>query len=479
MAPLLAAFVACDGGAPADVDGGAGSDAGGADGSDSGGSDSGGGGASGGAAGGASGGSGGSEVSIDLAEYCELRSERYFDYLSTCYGNEDFPESYREEYVAQNEARCMNAERAIEEGRLTYDGVLGAACVAALEEVDCVTYANDAICGDVFEGQSEPGDDCYVEETLIFFVGVSTCQDGYCAGEECPGTCTTLPGPGEDCEGPCQEGYYCDQELQCQPLPMIGDPCPDSTCAPGAGCSEGTCVEVTTSSAEACGEEVLCGGPTVCDEGTCRWRVEVGDPCTRPFHCPSPATCREQTCQLPGDEGSDCGADADCTEGLYCPPLDEAAVCTPFAGLGGLCAGEAAVKCAPEHACVQAPEELEARCRERVPEGESCADGYQLCKDGVYCNAEAICAPPGSEGDGCWAVHPCEEGLGCHCAAENTDDCATSQQDDGDTCQPLLGNGEPCFNHQECDSGECDFSVSGAPAEPGVCFTSSSMLCLP
>src|SRR5688572_24317827 len=140
-APLaLAAFMACGGGTPGDTDGGAGngSDAGGADG-DSGGSGATG---SGGGPGGADGSGGeagpGDPEPIDLEEYCLRSSELNYDYLMECYGSIAFSDDDREAYVARTEERCMLAGGAIEAGRLEYDAALGAACVEALEELDCV-----------------------------------------------------------------------------------------------------------------------------------------------------------------------------------------------------------------------------------------------------------------------------------------------------------------------------------------------------
>jgi hypothetical protein len=118
------------------------------------------------------------------------------------------------------------------------------------------------------------------------------------------------------------------------------------------------------------------------------------------------------------------------------------------------------------------------RCRARVGIDESCADGFDLCAEELYCTDTYVCRPPGARGESCWSIRPCQEGLGCHCTAERVDECETSQQDDGDTCEPLVADGGPCFTFTECESLNCDLSGSTSPMEPGICAP-SDFSCLP
>lgn len=472
-APLvLSMFLACGGGDSGDVDGGAGS-----------GSDEGGASASGGSKGGSgSGGESGSggrqgEEGLALADFCDERSSVYFDYLQKCWGDDYYSEERRPEYVGNMVRRCSNTREAVETGRLEYDGERAEGCLASLEELDCAAGPDPAICQGIFAGLSEPGEDCFREETQLFFVGASTCKNGYCAGDSCPGTCEPLPATGEPCEGSCAAEYYCDSKQRCAPIPALGEDC-EGICEEGLICISGACALLATNSEDECSEDVHCLTPTVCAHGACRERVELGDPCYFDSHCPSGTVCLNQICATPAEAGEACAVDRNCAPGLFCSTYAEPPVCVPYAPLGEPCGGASGGRCALEHACVIEGDDDEGTCWERVPEGESCAASAQLCDSDLYCSAERICLPPGGEGDTCWDMHPCAAGLSCRCSEDNVEDCQFSDQDDGDTCQPPLDDGEPCFRWGECASGECDLSGSDAPDEPGECVD-TVVECLP
>ncbi|MBX3250059.1 MAG: hypothetical protein KF901_22970 [Myxococcales bacterium] len=414
---------------------------------------------------------------VTLTSYCERRAASYYEFLARCFGDDLYTEARRESFTAEIAARCQAASGAVEAGRLRYDGFAAARCLDAVRAPDCVTSVDPRSCREVFEGLVEPGGACWPEESIVFLVGVSACREGYCADTaSCPGTCARLPGTGEPCpDGACPRDHLCSMARGCLPLPGPGEPCLEGNCRDDAACAGDTCRRLATSPDDACGDEVVCRPPiSICVRGTCRARVEAGEACRLAVHCPDGTICRDGTCLARALEGEPCAADVECAPGLFCP--FEGRTCARVPSIGEPCPD---LRCTSDASCWRFEDDDELRCRARVGLGGDCADGFDLCAEGTYCSAARICEGEGALGESCWAVRPCAEGLGCRCTAREVEACATSQQDDGDTCQPLVADGGPCFNYIECASRDCDLEVSTGPAVPGQCRAGTPPVCLP
>ena len=405
---------------------------------------------------------------IDLSTFCARLAAQGHDYLLECFGFS----GERMAYIERAVSRCEAAASGVAAGRLAYDGAAAARCVAESRAEGCFTRVSTA-CDDALVGLVEPGGECYSGESSF------TCRDGACVTTDnvCPGTCVALPEIGAPClDGAgCGPGAVCLQNGRCGLLPAPGEACASGMCAPGATCVVDTCRRLATHGEEPCDDETVCPFPvTICVRDRCRTRVDFGEPCQLPLHCPAGSICRDRTCRAAAVEGEACVADRECVSGLHCA-FTEPRTCVPFAEIGAPCQP---IPCTPGASCVFDEATGANRCRARVGLDESCADSFDLCAEGLYCTDARVCRPPGARGESCWAVRPCEEGLGCHCAAQRVDACETSQQDDGDTCQPLVSDGGPCFTFTECASLYCDLGGSESPTEAGRCAPFSPA-CLP
>lgn len=90
-------------------------------------------------------------------------------------------------------------------------------------------------------------------------------------------------------------------------------------------------------------------------------------------------------------------------------------------------------------------------CAERRKAGQSCADAFNACAEGLFCDysgQEPTCRERRGVGQACEGTSQCAEGL--HCYTRGT----------SYTCEPLPGEGEPCapYNYPACARADnyCD-----------------------
>ncbi len=477
---------------------------------------------------------GGVIESTAIANYCKETASAYFSWLQHCYGAQGYPDSKRSEQVARLEMSCLYAERAVADERLRYDGMQATRCLATIDTSSCVgEFLDDEACRGLFAGLVPPGGDCYPMEGRIFMVGSETCSAGFCeVAGTCPGSCVPFAAREESCEGTrCGPEDYCDPaERRCRARKQSGERCGDDAgdCLSDLICRDGTeriCVAVARNEGDPCGAETVCGGPSVCVEGRCRSRSELGKPCTLPTHCPVGAVCArdpeagERVCLTPRGEGGSCTeGGAQCQAPLICAMVSEEGigVCSvdPSPGLDAPCDDGI---CAAGYWCKHEAVGDQGVCKAMGEQGEPCFNlgvpDYTACRDGLYCTEAETCEPPGELGDPCslfdafscvaglWcsretgqcvrpggedsACNPawqtsCGEGLGCACGLLDREACGSISRAPSatDRCQPKVADDGDCYRSDECESLNCQFDHELPSSTPGKCIP-EAQLCLP
>lgn len=111
---------------------------------------------------------------------------------------------------------------------------------------------------DMFVGTAMPGDACEPMTEVYYSPDLDPCTPGTSCIVD---TCVPLGAVGDPCERStggadvvCMEGAFCTDDLGCQPRGDVGDPC----------------VPFVSDS---------CVDTAYCHEGTCRARVDAGEPC--------------------------------------------------------------------------------------------------------------------------------------------------------------------------------------------------------
>lgn len=474
-------------------------------------------------------------VSTSLADFCATAPDAYYPWLQRCYGSVGYPDTERERFASRLEERCLHARTGVDADRLGFDGVAATACLAALTPDDCVRPFWPATCHAVFEGKVGLGGACYVEESLVFLVGVQACADGWCdegpdEAKVCPGACEPWAATLASCDGArCAPEDFCDGSGVCRPRAAVGAPCPEGElCVESATCAEvdgaPTCVELVQEATDTCDARHVCPTLTVCVDARCQDRSALGEPCRASFQCEDDGACvtldgeRVGTCTARAAADAPCGRDDHCQEDLFCagrgtpgarcaaPPalarrcIDERCAdgafcrhgatdhpqdgtCRPEVEQGGSCLVDGlpnAAACAPGLSCTdlatcQPPGDLDEPCAIYVP---------GTCTDGLWCSRVThTCQAPGLETETCNPLWPasCAEGLGCDCGKEDRDACAdlppTPQPTD--TCQPVRTAGQPCYRSSECESQQCLFDDDAPSGTPGSCADEGGGACLP
>ena len=187
------------------------------------------------------------------------------------------------------------------------------------------------------------------------------------------GRCTPPARAGEPCDGPCEDGSFCDAEtLRCLPYPTarLGEPCLLSGPA-SIVCIEGLCDVRTSRCVEAVPEGGACS-PGHCAEGLncvdgiCTAPPGLGERCASPIECREGLNCLQETADavttcvdhLAG-VGAPCNGSHDCEPTLYCDYTSSSSrTCQPRAALGESCRTAS---------CVAG-----ASCTMVVPEGGTC-----------------------------------------------------------------------------------------------------------
>ncbi|MBT9556818.1 MAG: hypothetical protein IV100_12360, partial [Myxococcales bacterium] len=345
--------------------------------------------------------------------WCPAYAARFCAAAETC-GCDAAP-GYPEESacVASFTAQCGDQLKAYEDAVLTgqatvqLDGV--EACLETIESLG-------ASCAKL------PGDTFFVDCPILVP----------------PGGLPPLPGAGEPCaeEGRCGAGLRCAADGTCGPRVAEGGPCAiDPDCAPPLRCAEGTCAALDTSKdGDACKPAADCGD-LVCTASSKRVCVAIvtGDSCQSDEDCVDVEYCQAGTCSpLPGD-GAPCGNGAACASGLGCDV--ETTLCGPLPGDGAPCAlgVMGPLLCAEGTTC------RDGLCGPVPAKDEPCAMGTPACAPGLGCAfgpEGSFCREPAPEGTPCENDPTCATGLYCE-FSENT-------------CRPLLDDGMPCNDGNEC-----------------------------
>ncbi len=300
---------------------------------------------------------GGDSVSLDEAS--DLFRSEYCRYLARC---GDVPD----------EATCLemnlgisnnidpSLRAAIDAGKVTYSGSNLSSCYHAIGSMSCDrtdgtvrAFGGDA-CADTVTGTVADGGQCAIDaECISEICDVPTCPD-----QCCQGTCAAgSPGPGEIGEAcatndGCREGVYCDQAAHacaalkaagtacqqlsecaynlgcagtprtCQPLPTLGQACPDNQCRDaGTYCTAAKVCAKVGLPGDACTTRMDCSFYYVCDATNhCAVGPHVGESCAVNTRCADVDNFCDPTskvCKAPQADGASCTTRSQC-ESHYC-----------------------------------------------------------------------------------------------------------------------------------------------------------------
>lgn len=458
------------------------------------------------------GGEGGGAVQarVDLASYCQTIGETYSAWLTFCYGSDAYPESEAAEFAANSESSCLVVAPEVAAGRLAFDEVAAAGCLAAIDTMNCdgFTFVEGwDECRNVFAGLVEVGDPCYSGATH-FSISRGECAGGYCdvSGQACPGECVASKQNDEACESSseCVPESWCSDGV-CAPRLEVGDACDVDACPLGSSCvtpfgeTGGQCV-ARSQAGQACSSTERCSSGFQCLNGECRSKVATGEPCVFRWNCADGERCLDRegdgrTCGPPGGADVPCDSSADCQTDHYCG-FAEPKLCLPRVAIGlactqdGQCAegswcnlesGECQASGAEGDSCLQngfpagAPAACEGdlkcmndgQCHPVGAEGEPCRPtNSATCSAGLYCRlADATCQPPAEQGEPCNPYSPvsCADELGCAC-----DDAACTLNDFSlpHSCAPRRADGDACFSTAECAIGSSCLGVTEGECIP-------------
>lgn len=408
--------------------------------------------------------------SLPLDEFCDGFADSVCDHLQRCL---DFAD--REACEAWPRwptmlLTCSTGVEAVEAGRLSYDPVVGAQCLAAQNDPDCgyavpVVRAGMGVgpCAGVFVGEVEVGGDCYPASTAV---SDECAPGGYCVGQ-CPGECVAVTPPGDDCEDDteCGVGAYCDSV--CKDLPGVGEEC-DSRCEFGLSCLTvtGTCATLREP-----GEECVEGSDCVsgyCEDDACLALPGDGEDCFEYDQCAAGLACVDGTCYEAVETGEVCNGDANCPEGERCLNDQQGEyVCRAPGQIGEFCSTDR--DCDSPLICNWDVNE----CSEQGEKDDPCAPLIpQTCGEDLFCDRETVtCQAPVGEGEPCnpTAGSPsCVEGFYCECTDAPGCSSISSAPNDYDICVAQKDDGEECSRATECSSGACLDTLDGPIcADPG------------
>jgi len=267
-------------------------------------------------------------------------------------------------------------------GKIAYSGASFAACVAAIASATCDRTDQDsrgvpAACNQVFRGAVTGGGACAIDAECISDVcnlacgSASTCCTGTCLG-------STPPAP--------------------TPLAPIGASCATKGCVDGSFCSsiDQLCTALRTanmpcSSASQCAYGLSCFGSMML---TCQPLPALGQPCPNGLcrdegqHCKLPATGGTAVCTADGLPGADCGFNTDCSPYYRC---DTTMKCAQLPALGESCSGTGACANSESVFCDSGT----VLCTARQPAGATCTSSQQ-CASNACSPATNTCVMPES-----------------------------------------------------------------------------------
>ena len=284
-----------------------------------------------------------------------------------------------------------NIKKAIDEGRVKYDGKKAQACFDAWAAQGCDIFSSRApeICDQTLEGTVAEGGDCTLNMECAgpLFCRVDTA---------CPGKCTARMPGGSNCKDSdeCQDGFTCDDTLKKCVVPA----------KKGEACQTGK---------PDCILGLFCQGATDTESGACKEISEV----------------------LVNNDGDACGFETAswCKDGLSCVveswTQDGAqAKCKPKVNAGDTCGIGLPNQCPPDYQCDANPAggTWEGKCAPMPTDGEPCltVEGLQQCANYHVCDTATKNCKAVQRLDGaCSADNQCysENCAGGKCAA--TDAC--------------------------------------------------------
>ncbi len=294
------------------------------------------------------------------------------------------------------------------------------------------------------------------------------CVDGVCCDTSCTGSCVAcsaaLKGTGSDgvCDNvlagtnprsacattqasSCGTTGFCDGSGACE-LFGSGTPCGATTCngnnVTGLVCDgAGTCQQAT-------GQDCA---PYICKGDAC------ASPCTDANDCISNEYyCTGGTCRRKLDDGQPCGGAGECSSG-FC--ADGVCCDSPCQGQCEACDNSGKVgQCVP---VTGAPHGSRMPCTGAGPCIGAC-DGATAASC-TFPNLGTACAPAECEGDALKPVSACD-GAGL-CVTPSTQDCGAYTCDDG-----LLACNTSCTSSADCAAGAvCDTTDGSCRAATNVC----------
>ncbi|MFO0625278.1 MAG: hypothetical protein U0325_06625 [Polyangiales bacterium] len=275
-------------------------------------------------------------------------------------------------------------QRGVREGRVRYDGVAAARCIASLRARCDVNLSVAELCGDVFQGTVAPNGQCFRHEECA--------ADHYCRSDArtCPGVCTPRRAPGMPCDG----------AQQC-----VGSGSAPGVCLIDSAAASVRCVRVT---AQANATEGMPCGVVVPPGQSDGARVT----CAAGLYCRTVAPAQEGTCQRP------LPANAPCRTGDVCEGMNvcAGAMCRPVTLVSA-----AGVACDPGALRVCNPlENLSCTMGACVSngtrgEGSACATGDIVetfsCDPGLFCDPTSRrCTRQLAAGMACTSERMCASG---------------------------------------------------------------------
>ena len=262
--------------------------------------------------------------------------------------------------------------------------------------------------------------------------------------------CRTVMPDGSPTDSGCTKGTACCPTCNaangCDP----GEVCCGGRCRSGGCCTSADCpADEPICSRNSCGPctgDAQCGSGRVCCNGIC---------------CPVGLRCIGNTCQ----EG--CGGDSDCDANQVCCDQQcrdgDCCVGGDCGSSGNLCR-DFTCRCGNGNACSVAccSQGDSAACRE-------CCDSNDCSGNTPFCDASGVCVQCLQNGD-CTTSDPCRD------AVCDNGTCATTDKDNGESCQVGQASGVCCGG--SCDVGAqcCTDAQCTNPNEP---FCNPDGRCIP
>lgn len=379
------------------------------------------------------------------------------------------------------ERTCRSVEPAIAAGRVTFDGLAAARCLASARSslaLGCrwnLEAFDHPVCGEVFFGTVENGAECLPHDGWGIAPPVE-CRAGICvgSGDACPAACRARPALGEHCDDGtlrCGAGQRC-ADGECRTLPGENELCLLGSCGDGLVClrleGESRCRPRATPETQ-CGDDFVCApfGGMRCVESICEMVLRLGDPCVASYNCPDGLVCRsepesvEKACRPPATLNESCVEHDACAEGTYCQEFPSDTFPTPARCVRLLAAGEPCERdlvCAIGLWC-----DTSSRvCTPKIAQGQPCNPVFghdAQCSPPQTCRADGVCGPAPKRGDAC---DPDDRRT---CSADSVCDRVSS------VCVAPPGRGEPCNPNSDypcAGADHCRCVEDGCDRESGI-----------